>query len=246
MSLREVLGSLQKSDPTPLYMQLQRALRDAIANDLVAVKDAIPTERELATDFDISRITVRKALEGLVEEGLLTRRHGAGTFVTGGRVDKSFSKLSSFSEDMRARGLEPSSKWLSKSHGSVTPEEALSLGLSPGSKIYRFQRVRYANEKPMAIEHSTIPSYSLASASVVGESLYAALDLAGSRPVRALQRLRAIIFDAEQASILEVAVGAPGLFIERRGFLDDGRAAEFTQSYYRGDSYDLVAELNAT
>jgi GntR family transcriptional regulator len=226
-------------------MQLQRALRGAIVNNVVAVEDAIPTERELANDFAVSRITVRKALQGLVTEGLLTRRHGAGTFVTGSRVDKSFSKLSSFSEDMHARGLKPSSTWLSKAEGIVTPKEALSLGLSPGTQVYRFHRIRYADNVSMAIEYSTVPGYSLKSASVVKDSLYEALDRNGFRPVRALQRLRAITFDADQAEALGVKIGAPGLFIERHGFLEDGRTAEVTQSYYRGDSYDLVAELNA-
>jgi GntR family transcriptional regulator len=247
VSIREAVGSLQRSDPTPLYLQLQKVLRGAINEKVVAAEDAIPTERELADDFSVSRITVRKAVQGLVAEGLLTRRHGAGTFVTGTRVDtrvaKSFSKLSSFSEDMRARGRKPSSTWLNKAAGFVNPVESLSLGLSPGSVIYRFHRIRFADSVSMAIEYSTIPGYSLSSESAVEDSLYAALDISGFRPVRALQRVRAIVFNAEQANILSIETGAPGLFIERCGFLEDGRAAEFTQSYYRGDSYDLVAEL---
>jgi GntR family transcriptional regulator len=229
-----------------LYLQLQKLLRDAISNQVVVMDDAIPTERDLAHEFDVSRITVRKAIDGLVDEGLLNRRRGAGTFVTGARVEKSFSKLSSFSEDMHSRGRRPSSTWISKASGAVTPEEALSLGLSPGSLVYRFQRIRYADEVSMAIEHSTIPGYCLPSASVVQDSLYDALDTSGCRPTRALQRLRAIAFNAEQAELLGIKVGQPGLFIERRGFLADGRAAEFTQSYYRGDAYDVVAELNGT
>jgi GntR family transcriptional regulator len=187
---------------------------------------------------------VRKAIDGLVDEGLLTRRQGAGTFVRGARVEKNFSKLSSFSEDMISRGRVPSSKWISRSEGAVTPEEALSLGLSPGSPVYRFYRIRYADDAPMALEHSTIPHYCLPTIALVENSLYAALDKTGFRPIRALQRLRAIAFNAEQAEALETDVNAPGLFIERRGFLTDGRAAEFTQSYYRGDAYDLVSELN--
>jgi GntR family transcriptional regulator len=179
-----------------------------------------------------------------VKEGILTRRRGAGTFVAGGRVEKIFSKLSSFTEDMISRGRKPTSSWISKSVGHVTPEESLSLGLSPGSEVFRFQRIRFADDIEMALEHSTIPSYCLPSLSVVGESLYNALELNGHRPVRALQRLRAVAFDQEQAEILGLKVGEPGLFIERRGFLADSRTAEFTQSYYRGDAYDVVAELN--
>ena len=244
MSLVDTVGPLQKDDPTPLYLQLQKVLRDAISNQIVVMDDAIPTERDLATEFEVSRITVRKAIDGLVGEGLLNRRRGAGTFVTGARVEKSFSKLSSFSEDMLSRGRRPSSAWISKASGAVTPEEALSLGLSPGSLVYRFQRIRYADEVSMAIEHSTIPGYCLPSAAVVQDSLYDALEKSGYRPIRALQRLRAIAFNGDQAELLGIKAGQPGLFIERRGFLADGRAAEFTQSYYRGDAYDVVAELN--
>jgi GntR family transcriptional regulator len=205
--------------------------------------EALPPERDLAEEFSVSRITVRKALDGLVNEGLLTRRHGAGTFVAS-RVEKNFSKLSSFTEDMISRGRTPRSEWLKRAEGSVTPEESLVLGLSPGTPVYRFHRIRFADEAPMALEYSTVPAFSLPSADAVGSSLYEALDAAGCRPARALQRLRAVLFTAEQAELLNVRTGDAGLLIERRGFLKDGRAVEFTQSYYRGDAYDFVAELN--
>ncbi|NML07852.1 GntR family transcriptional regulator [Sphingomonas sp. G-3-2-10] len=245
MSLIESVGRLQKDDPTPLYLQLQKGLRNAIENRVVQADAAIPTERELSEEFDISRITVRKAVDGLVSEGLLSRRRGAGTFVTAPRVEKNFSRLTSFSEDMVSRGRRPHSAWVSKTEGAVTPEEAMSLGVSPGTSVYRFHRIRFADDLPMALEFSTVPGYCLASVDAVGASLYEALDQAGHLPVRALQRLRAVNFTAEQAEPLGVAAGDAGLFIERRGFLVDGRTAEFTQSYYRGDAYDLVAELNS-
>lgn len=244
MSLIQSVGRLHKDAPTPLYLQLQKGLREAIENRVVQAEAAIPTERDLAEEFAISRITVRKAIDGLVSEGLLSRRRGAGTFVVAPRVEKNFSRLTSFSEDMVARGRRPHSVWVSKSEGAVTPEEALSLGLSPGTSVYRFHRIRYADDAPMALEYSTVPAYCLASLDAVDASLYEALERAGHLPVRALQRLRAINFSADQAEALEVAPGDAGLFIERRGFLVDGRNAEFTQSYYRGDAYDLVAELN--
>ncbi|ADU13360.1 GntR family transcriptional regulator [Asticcacaulis excentricus] len=243
MSIIDSVGRLEKNDPAPLYLQLQKVLREAIRARVFVADDAIPPERDLAEAFDVSRITVRKAIDGLVTEGLLSRRRGAGTFVAA-RVEKSFSKLSSFSEDMISRGRKPHSVWVSKAEGAVTPEEALSLGLSPGSLVYRFHRIRYADDSTMALEYSTIPGYCLPSIEAVGDSLYAALETSGHRPVRALQRLRAISFSRDQAEQLHVTAGEPGLFIERRGFLADGRAAEFTQSYYRGDAYDVVAELN--
>ena len=240
----QLIGSLGQRGRGPLYQKLQEALREAIQNRLLAPGEALPPERDLAEEFEISRITVRKAVDGLVAEGLLTRRQGAGTFVSA-RVEKNFSKLTSFTEDMISRGRAPRSAWLNRADAAATPEESMVLGLSPGSPVYRFHRIRFADEEPMALEYSTVPGFSLPSAEAVGASLYEALNAAGSRPVRALQRLRAVLFTPEQAALLTVRPGAPGLLIERRGFLKDGRAVEFTQSYYRGDAYDFVAELNS-
>jgi GntR family transcriptional regulator len=248
-SFSQLVGGLSEQNRAPLYQQLQRALRDAIEDNRLAADEALPPERELAEEFGISRITVRKALDALVGEGMLTRRQGAGTFVTARgetRVEKSFSKLSSFSEDMISRGRRPESVWLSRSAGTVTPEEALTLGLSPGSVVYRFNRIRYADGEPMALEYSTVPGFCLASEMSVGESLYEALDQHSARPARALQRLRAILFTGERAKLMGIEDGAPGLLIERRGFLKDGRPVEVTKSYYRGDAYDFVAELNTS
>lgn len=244
-SFSQIIGRLDEQGRAPLYQQLQRALREAITDNRLAADEALPPERDLAEEFGVSRITVRKALDALVGEGLLTRRQGAGTFVAS-RVEKSFSKLSSFSEDMLSRGRKPESVWLSRAAGTVTPEESLTLGLSPGALVYRFNRIRYADGAPMALEYATVPGFSLPSETAVEDSLYTALDRAGNRPVRALQRLRAVLFTAEKAKLLSVADGSPGLLIERRGFLKDGRVVEFTQSYYRGDAYDFVAELNTS
>lgn len=239
------LRPLDDSSSQPLYLQLQRSLRDAIERRLLAPDDALPPERDLANELSVSRITVRKAIDGLVGEGLLVRRQGSGTFVCA-RVEKNFSKLTSFSEDMRARGRTPRSVWLRRSEGTVTPEEALSLRLSPGTPVFRFHRIRYADDAPMAIEYATVLASCLPSLEVVESSLYEALERSGNRPVRALQRLRAMLFSAEQAELLGAKAHDAGLLVERLGFLKDGRAVEFSQSYYRGDTYDFVAELSAT
>ena len=244
-ALSQSVGKLDGASRLPLYMQLQRALREAIERRVLGPEDALPPERDLAADFKVSRITVRKAIDVLVSEGLLTRRQGSGTFVCA-RVEKNFSKLTSFSEDMRARGRNPRSVWLRKAVGTVTPEEALTLRASPGTPVYRFHRIRYADDAPMALEYATILASCLPSLEAVDSSLYAALEAAGNRPVRALQRLRAVLFTFEQAELLQTKASGPGLLVERLGFLKDGSTAEFTQSFYRGDIYDFVAELSGS
>jgi GntR family transcriptional regulator len=243
-SLAQLVGPLDSRGNLPLYQALQRALRTAIETRILRADDALPSERDLAAEFAVSRITVRKALAGLVADRLLVRRQGAGNFVSA-RIDKNFSLLTSFSEDMRSRGRAPHSVWLKRQAGTVTPDEALALQLSPGTPVLRFNRIRCADDAPMALESATIVATALPSLESVGASLYEALERAGHRPVRALQRLRAVLLTAEQAQLLKTKTGDPGLLVERLGSLPDGRAIEFSQSVYRGDTYDFVAELSA-
>lgn len=239
------LQPLDEAHSLPLYQQLQRKLRLAIENRVLGADDALPPERDLAEELNVSRITVRKAIDGLVEEGLLIRKQGSGTFVTN-RVEKNFAKLTSFSEDMRARGRKPRSVWLDRAAGTVTPGESLTLRSSPGTPVYRFSRIRYADDAPMALEYATVLANCLPAVESVETSLYKALERTGNRPVRALQRLRAVLLTAEQAQLLKAQEKDAGLLVERVGFLKDGRAVEFSQSFYRGDIYDFVAELSAS
>jgi GntR family transcriptional regulator len=160
------------------------------------------------------------------------------------RVEKNFAKLTSFSEEMRARGSRPHSVWLRKSIGRVTPEEALKLALSPGTQVMRFHRLRFADDAPMAIESATIVASALPSLDAVGESLYDALAAHGNRPARALQRLRALLLSPDRATLLHANAGDAGLMVERLGYLRDGRAIELSQSIYRADTYEVIAELS--
>lgn len=244
-TLSQVLPPLDESSAQPLYQQLQRALRGAIENGIIGPDDALPPERDLAETLGVSRITVRKAIDELVEDGLLIRKQGSGTFVSN-RVEKNFAKLTSFSEDMRARGREPRSVWMNRAEGTVTPEESLTLRSSPGTPVFRFHRIRYADDAPMAIEYATVIASCLTSLEEVESSLYEALERTGNRPVRALQRLRAVLLTADQAKLLKAREGEAGLLVARVGYLKDGRAVEYSQSYYRGEIYDFVAELSAS
>lgn len=226
------------------YLRVRQSLQKMIEGGELKPGQALPGERELARMLALSRVTVRKAIAGLAEEGVLTQRHGAGTFVAD-RIVKSFSKLTGFTDDLRARGLKPRVKFLERSSGEVSPEEALALHLSPGAPVIRLRRLRFAGDKPLALESTVVPQSILSDPQLVKLSLYDALEKIGCRPTRALQRLRAVALDAEQARLLQVPQGEPALSIERRAFLDDGRVVEFTASLYRGDAYDFVAELQA-
>ncbi|WP_298324164.1 GntR family transcriptional regulator [Asticcacaulis sp.] len=235
-----------KDDGGHAYLLIRNAIRDEITGGKLKPGAALAPERELCVLYGVSRITVRKAVEGLVEEGLLTRTRGSGTYVSMPsitRVEKNFAILTSFSEDIRSRGYKPSSIWLKKTTSMTTPEEALALGLSPGSLVHRFHRIRCADGVRVCLEFVVVPAQFLPSVDVVQESLYEAMAAAGSRPVRALQRLRAAPLSEAHSELLGVHTGECGLFIERRGFLSNGTAVEFSQCYYHGEAYDVIAEL---
>lgn len=245
--LRDIIGAeaLAPNSPTPLYLRLQDGFKMAIQRGDLKPLEALPGERDLAEAFGVSRVTIRKALAGLVESGLLNQRQGSGTFVASKpkRVEQALSRLTSFSDDMRLRGLVPTVKWLKREISLSSPQEAMRLSLSPNETVCRLRRLRMANDTPMAIETAVISTRYLPDPELVTDSLYAALEMRGVRPVRALQRLSAANLAKEEASLLDVAPGAAALAIDRLSFLDSGVPVEFTHSWYRGDAYDFVAEL---
>lgn len=229
-----------------LYTQLARSLSQAIHEGMLEDGDFILPQRDLAEALGVSRVTVRKAIESLVNEGMLIQRQGAGTMVTRGSkqsIHKNLAVLNSFTEDMTSRGMVPSSTWVSRNTVQASPKEAMALNLSPGSLVSRFIRVRYASDTPMAYEIATVPASIIGNAEDVRESLYSALDKNSARPVRALQTMTAQNADNAVADFLKVVPGDAVLYIERQGFSQSNAPVEFTRSWYRGDIYDFVTEL---
>ena len=229
----------------PLYLQLKRWIEDAVARGVIRPGDALPSERDLALKVDVSRVTVRKAVQHLVREGVLVQRRGSGTFVAPQphRVEQPLSQLTSFAEDMARRGMDARSAWLDRGVYSPSPEETLVLGLSASDRVARVARLRISGDQPLSIERASLSARILPDPENIGASLYAHLEKSGNRPVRAIQRIRAGNVGASDAKLLEVPEGAAVLLIERVSYLASGRVIEFTRSVYRGDTYDFVAEL---
>lgn len=233
------------SGSAPLYARLKNLVQQSIASGELKEGDFIPAERSVAEMLSISRVTVRKAFQELVMEGVLVQRRGSGTHVNGPnrRIEQPLSRLTSFTQDMQLRGLKTDADWLNRVSGLPTPEEALKLSISPSELVSRFHRLRRADGIPLAIENAVIPNKFLPEPERVEGSLYAALDAKGLKPVRALQRLHASALNTVDAKLLDLPTGSPALSIERISYLGDGRAVEYTRSIYRGDSYDFLAEL---
>jgi len=229
-------------DSSPLYLQLARKLGQAIRDGRYQADEALPSERLLSESLDVSRVTARKAIDQLVEQGLIVRRRGSGNYIAP-RIEQPLSRLTSFSEELQQRGYTPSSRWLKRALTAAVPDEQLSLGLSPGARVARLERLRLADDVVMAYEVSVLPESVLPRPEAVTGSLYEYLTGESHAPVRALQHIRALNAPLRLAEQLGVPVGQAVLFITRIGYLETGQAVELTHSYCRSDYYDFVAEM---
>lgn len=237
-------GALSPGSPLPLYLQLARHFRRLIGEGTLRPDEALPAERALAERLNVSRVTLRRALQTLVEDGLVDQRPRAGTFVRRVHVEQALTFLTGFTDDMRQRGFTPGSRWLDRTVAIATPDEVAALGIAPGETVSRLWRVRLADGNPLALERATVPTRFLADPLDVGASLYNRLRALGHAPHRAQQRIGATVLNRQQAGLLGVPIGTPALSIERRSFLADGRPLELMRSQYRGDAYDVVVELS--
>ncbi len=245
MSFFSVMSGLPASNG-PIYLQLERFLRAAIHEGRLGGSDALPPERDLAAHYGISRITVRKALAELEREGLVVRRRGMGTFVAASPTQAVLPPPFPFQEDLLGAGRQTRSVWAARDCGTVNGEEAMTFGVPFGTAVVRLKRLRYHDDMPVAVEHSTVLAEYLPDSAALGDSLYRALRRSGPAPVRALHRLRAVVLPEDKARELGAGAGDAGLFLERKGFLKDGRTVEITRGWSRGDASDLVIDATVS
>lgn len=231
-----------EQDSSPLYMQLARTIEHAITEGRYQPDEALPSERTLAETLSVSRVTARAAIEQLVDQGLIVRKRGSGNYIAP-RIEQPLSHLSSFSEELRKRGYTPSSRWLERGISVAMIDEQLTLGLSPGARVARLERLRLADDVVMAYEVSVIPLSILPDPMAVEGSLYEHLQKTQQAPVRALQHIRALNAQPRLAEQLGVPDRQAVLFITRIGYLASNQAVELTHSYCRSDYYDFVAEM---
>lgn len=240
--MRERRKSAPAHTHSPIYMKLAQELRQQIIDGRFLAGEALPSERDLCELMGASRVTIRKAFELLIEEGMLSRRQGSGTYVTP-RIQAPGSFLTSFSEDAEARGETTSTLWMTKTEDVANDEEALLLELGTGTRVLRLSRVRMAGGEPLAIENAVVPAEMLPPPGELGNSLYKAFAERGNRPVSGQQKIRAALAGPSEAKLLGVDEGTEILRIQRLTRRADGRPVELTRSAYRGERYEFVSEL---
>lgn len=229
----------------PKYWALKQHLLDLL--DALPAGAPIPTERTLAGEFTVSRTTVRQALADLTAEGRLHRVQGKGTFVAEPKLAQRL-QLSSYTEDMRAQGREPSSRLLEIEELPAEAELAKLLGIRAGTKVLRLRRLRLADAEPMALETTHLPMSrfrGLRKHVTAGGSLYAVLrEHYGVVMLRAEETIETALAGPQEAELLRADVGMPMLLLSRHSFAEDGKPVEFVRSIYRGDRYKFVTTLD--
>jgi GntR family transcriptional regulator len=238
----DVVAERLRSQKGPLAVRLRDAIAASIRDGTLPSATVLPPERDFAQELGVSRSTLRNSLRDLAAMGLIQTRHGAGTVVRG-PIPKALSRLSGFTEDVRARGLTPSSDILSCVTGPAKPDVALRTGMALGTPVVTLTRLRRADGEALSYEVVAVPVWAVGMDWQGQGSLYDRMDALGTRPVRMLQTLQALPVEPEIAAHLGIPTGAPVLRITQVGYGPDGRAVEDALSIYRGDRYKYVGEL---
>jgi GntR family transcriptional regulator len=225
----------------------QSLVRDELLTMLDGLRpgDAIRSERRLAADLGVSRPTLRGAIDELVREGLLLRRHGSGTYVAEPKIALPLT-MTSFSEDMARRGMRPGSRVLSFESISAGAKLGAKLRISPVDQVWAIRRLRLADDETMAIEFLHVPQQvvpGLRREDLVQRSFYELLAEHGVTIASGVQTIEPTVTSPEEAETLGVPLHAPAFLFERTTQSEQGEVVEFVRSVYRGDRYKLVSEL---
>ncbi len=240
--------ALDKRSPVPLYHQLKEALQQRIDAGEWRAGARLPSERELCAQFGVSRITVRQALAALEREGRLMRDRGRGTFVAQPRFEQHLTHLTSFTQDMLARGQRPGALVLRQAVLRAPANIAHLLQLDASRRrVILLRRLRLANDEPVALETAYLSEHlfpQLVQENLNNRSLYSLLsERFGVVPTRAEQQMTATACPAPEARLLRIRPGSPVLHLRRVTYAQDDQPFEVVESFYRGDKYVFYAEL---
>ncbi|WP_429970550.1 GntR family transcriptional regulator [Fructilactobacillus sp. Tb1] len=226
----------------PVYIQIHNDIKQKIERGIWKVGERIPSERKLAEDYHVSRMTLRQAIQTLIDEGLLRRAVGSGTFVTSQRVQEHMSGISSFTETMESEGKVPSSKTLSYKIIEPTFKEAQALDLKNNERVLRMERLRFGDGEPICLETTTVSAELIKGMSQadVTDSFYRSLeDEKGLIPANAQQYISAILASSRVAEMLEIKPGDPILKLKQISYFNNQKPFEFVETQYVAQRFEF-------
>lgn len=231
----------------PQYVRIRELLRRSLQAGEFQIGDRIPSETELAETYVVSRMTARRAVNELAEEGLLVRQSGLGTFVCDPKYGRIGSRLTSFYEEMKRQGYHPTSRVLSKGVEEATKEIAAKLQLDAGDKVIRIMRLRYVDRKPIALQKAYVPYQLfpdlLDRTDLDTQSLYQIYEQRGFEITKGKDRITAIKANAEHVKLLKMSPAIPVILTERVTYAKGDKLIEFVRSFARADMYAYQVEI---
>ncbi|WP_165211087.1 GntR family transcriptional regulator [Streptococcus tangpeifui] len=228
----------------PAYIRIHDAIKNEIDQGVWKIGSRLPSERDLSDQFEVSRMTLRQAVTLLVDEGILERRIGSGTYVASQRVQEKIRGTTSFTEIIKAQGKEPSSKLISYERTYPNEQEIRHLGVTPKSYIIRMERVRYADNIPVVYEVTSIPERLIRNfkRNEVTNHFFQTLTDHGYIIGKSQQTISADIVDPQLTKELAVEQGHAILSLTQTSYLDDGTAFEFVRSQYVAGRFEFYLE----
>lgn len=240
---------LFRTEGIPLYVKIREALRSEITQGVLTRGQKLPSEEELASKYGVSRMTVRQGIADLIDEGLLYRRHGVGTFVAFPHVERDHSRLTNFFEMSKTKGIDARARVLSLEVIPAKQKVAKALDIAEGETVIRIRTLRFADDVPMTVHEAHVPHKLFGSLllenlkALESRPLWSFIETCGYKIKRAVQRLEAREASEELAALMEMEEGAPILYKERTVYAEDGTPVEFTYCFNRGDMYSLTVTL---
>ncbi len=237
---------LTKTEGVALYVQIRETLRQQIKSGQLEPGQKLPAEDELAAQFGVSRMTVRQGISDLIDEGVLYRRRGVGTFVTQFHVERDHNRLTNFLETAQAAGFAAEVRLLSREVVPARMTVANALALQETEPVIRIQTLRLANGVPITVYDEYVPYRlypQLMQEDLRSRPAWQILESRGHTIKRAVQRIEARLADADVASLLEIEENAPILYKHRVIMSEDGAPVELILCHNRGDSYSVIMTL---
>jgi len=241
----KMMEELSQINGIPRYIQIREDLMAKIQQKELRTGDQLPTEDELAREFNVSRMTVRQALGDLVQEGILKRQRGVGTFVMSQHMTRHYTRLTSFYEEAIQQGLNPSSQVIELKTSTADKEIARTLNLQIGDRVYKIKRLRLLNDEPIGLNLVWMPFNlfpDLTKHDLEG-SLYHYYDAHHVPVVWAKQRIEARLATTDQAHYLKVAHNAAILFSERITYSTNDLPIERVEAFASGAPYSIEITL---
>ena len=239
---------IKRSSPQPLYTQIKEILRARILDGSYQPHQQMPSESEMMAAFDVSRITVRQALNDLQNEGLIFRIHGKGSFVSKPKAFQDLGRLQGFGEAMRQMGYETYARVLAIKTVTPSPQVAEKLQLPKRAKVTELQRLRFLNREPISLDVTYVPSaigQRLAKEDLAARDIFVILENDyGLALGHAELQIGSTLADETLAAQLKVEAGSPVLFIERTTHTADGAPIDYEHLYYRGDAFQYKVRVD--